>query len=59
MQKTKRRPAPKCWCGGEIGRTETEHQECFNRRAAAFIFTRALAGIFSPRPTAKFPRYRA
>ena len=49
------KPPPTCWCGGEIGRTETEHQECFNRRASVFIFTRALAGIYSPRPAAKFP----
>ena len=53
------KPAPTCWCGGETEGTATEHQECFNARADAHLFTRALAGIFSPRPVAKFPRMRA
>lgn len=52
------KPPPQCWCGGEIGETETEHQECFNKRADAFVLTRAVAGIFSPPPVAKLPRFR-
>ncbi len=53
------KPEPQCWCGGELRATETEHLDCFVRRQCATTFTHALAGIFSPLPVAKFPRYRA
>ena len=52
------KPAPQCWCGREVGRTETEHQECFLRRYDVTVFTRAMANIFSA-TVAKFPKFRA
>lgn len=52
------KPKSQCWCGGEIGEKDTEHVDCFDRRRAATWFTRAMAGIFSPQPVAKFPRMR-
>ncbi len=49
---------PSCWCGGELGETETEHQECFEDRTLVTYFTRAMAGVFSP-PYHQRPVFRA
>ena len=51
------KPPPECWCGGEIGPTETEHQGCFDRRVAMSRFCGVMAGMFSA-PFVNWPKLK-